>query len=108
MSGGEGDRTTDPENPADRTDDEPVAVPAHPARVAAGVLGLMFGLLAVGCLVLGCAMWGATWYGVGPLAGLGVLFALGGRGWARIAGLTVGLPLAALGTAFLVALANRP
>jgi hypothetical protein len=83
-------------------DERPDVPPREPVRTVAGVIGLVFVLLAALCLPLGCATWGFAFFAVGPLAAVGLVFCLAARGRLQVVGITLGASLTVLGAAYWV------
>ena len=58
---------------------------------APGVIGLIFGAVAMVCFLMGWITCGVTWYAVVPLAGVGGGAAFFGRGNMKVAGIVLNL-----------------
>jgi len=56
-----------------------------------GVLGVVFGAVAVLCLLLGCVTCGLTYFAAAPLAAVGAGCSCFGRGNMRVAGLALNI-----------------
>ena len=90
------------------TEADEITPSIDPGRTVAGVIGLVCAALSACCIPLGCITWLAAWYAVAPLAGLGLVWSVFGRGWVRIAATAVNVFLLLFGIGFYVALALSP
>jgi hypothetical protein len=72
-------------------DNRPVRRADESGTDVPGVLGLVFGVVAVLCLLLGCFTCGMTYFAAAPLAAVGAGCSGFGRGNMRVAGLALNI-----------------
>jgi len=72
-------------------DNRPVRRADESGTDAPGVLGLVFGVVAVLCLLLGCFTCGMTYFAAAPLAAVGAGCSAFGRGNMQVAGLALNI-----------------